>query len=797
MRSKIDRFWKYYASFGIGCRVMRIAILLFVFHLDYSSASAQSPALSASTPLKEKGDLSSLMVEGIDRFLTSETNRVQQSRAGLWHRDFSSAEAFNKSISVQRDLLARQVGVVDARATPEMNVLIDKSQQFALETKNCTIRAVSWKVLDGRYKGLYAEGLLLQPKGKVIARVVMIPDADVLPEVFAGLEKTNGPGYGVARRFAEAGWEVIVPVLVSREETFSGSDLIGRFTNQPHREWLYRQAFVLGRHVIGYELQKVFAAIDWFESRNKIEERNIPIGVAGYGEGGLLALHAAALDERISCALVSGYFNVREQVWSEPIYRNVFGSLKYFGNAELAVMAWPRRVIIEHSTAPEVSGPPVASNKRWGAAPGRLSTPNISVPKAEWNRAKALLPADQMHLRWQDNKGSAFVQAFSPAALSEFASGLNVSIPENFFASLLSPLESGNWLNITRRQERTVRDMEYQTQRVLALSERTRDRNFWQTLAGDTTSQQSVKSAHRQRFWDVIGRLPTPSMPANPRVRTLQETEKWTSYEVMLDVWPEVFAWGILLIPKDIQPGEKRPAVVCQHGLEGLPLDVVTTDPKTRAFEYYQGFAVRLAERGYVVFAPHNPYRGGDKFRVLQRKANPIGLSLFSVITGQHQRIVEWLAQQSFIDPGRIGFYGLSYGGKTAMRVPALVEGYALSICSADFNEWVRKNASTDHDAFNSYMFTNEYEMPEWDLGHTFNYAEMAALIAPRPFMVERGHYDQVGTDEWVAYEFAKVRRHYDFIGLPGSTLIEYFNGPHSIHGKGTFEFLDHHLKRR
>ena len=48
--------------------------------------------------------------------------------------------------------------------------------------------------------------------------------------------------------------------------------------------------------------------------------------------------------------------------------------------------------------------------------------------------------------------------------------------------------------------------------------------------------------------------------------------------------------------------------------------------------------------------------------------------------------------------------------------------------------------------------------MPEWNLGHTFNYAEMAALIAPRPFMVERGHNDGVGIDEMVAYEYAKVR---------------------------------------
>ena len=55
-----------------------------------------------------------------------------------------------------------------------------------------------------------------------------------------------------------------------------------------------------------------------------------------------------------------------------------------------------------------------------------------------------------------------------------------------------------------------------------------------------------------------------------------------------------------------------------------------------------------------------------------------------------------------------------------------------------------------------------EYEIFEFDLGSTFNYAEMAALIAPRPFMVERGHFDGVAPDEAVAYEFAKVRHLYD-----------------------------------
>ena len=56
------------------------------------------------------------------------------------------------------------------------------------------------------------------------------------------------------------------------------------------------------------------------------------------------------------------------------------------------------------------------------------------------------------------------------------------------------------------------------------------------------------------------------------------------------------------------------------------------------------------------------------------------------------------------------------------MRVPPLLERYCLSICSADFNDWARKVASTD--AKYSFMFTVEWEMPYFDMGSTFNYAE-------------------------------------------------------------------------
>ena len=121
-------------------------------------------------------------------------------------------------------------------------------------------------------------------------------------------------------------------------------------------------------------------------------------------------------------------------------------------------------------------------------------------------------------------------------------------------------------------------------------------------------------------------------------------------------------------------------------------------DPEDRR-RVYNAFAAQLAERGFIVFAPQNPYIGQDNFRQLQRKANPLKLSLFSFIVRQHQQTLDWLAALPYVDPERIAFYGLSYGGKTAMRVPPLVKRYCLSICSADFNEWIWKNVSASTSA--------------------------------------------------------------------------------------------------
>jgi cephalosporin-C deacetylase-like acetyl esterase len=357
---------------------------------------------------------------------------------------------------------------------------------------------------------------------------------------------------------------------------------------------------------------------------------------------------------------------------------------------------------------------------------------------------------------------------------------------------------AGELANSAARQKRLVEQLTGHIQQLERFSGKARDKYI---LEG--TDRSSVKSFEKdaETFRDyfskeIIGSIDGPLAEMNPRIRKVYDRKNWTGYEVVLDVLPgsegenpPVFAWGILCVPKGIKKGEKRPVVVCQHGLEGVPKDTIE---RTDGYRAYKSYAARLADKGFITFAPHNPYRGLERFRMIQRKANPLKLSLFSFIVRQHEQILNWLESLPFVDKKRIAFYGLSYGGKTAMRVPAILQRYCLSICSADFNDWVKKIVSVEIRF--SYQYTVEWELMEFNLGHTFNYAEMSYLIFPRPFMVERGHDDGVSIDEWVAYEYAKIRRFYNKLGRGDDTEIEFFNGPHTINGQGTFRFLEKHL---
>jgi dienelactone hydrolase len=759
-----------------------IILVLIGMPTAFGAAPAGEP-LADTQPLELQGDISDAMIAGVDRFLLRKTEESVEHRMEFWKRDVSSTEAYELSVSGNRQRFEKILGLPHDRVKFDDIELVATLSEPALvgRSKRFEVFAVRWPV----FPGVHGEGLLLEPvRISARASVVVLPDCEQSPESLVEIVPGKPPKHQVASSLAEAGCRVLIPTLINREHSLSVIANGRRRSTASHREIAYRAAYQMGRHLIGYEVQKVLAAVDWFRH---IARGKHPVGVLGYGEGGLIALYAGAVDRRIDVVGVSGYFNSRQNLWDEPIDRNVFGLLREFGDAEIASLIVPRTLVIEACAVPAVRIPPGTD-----AGPGETTSPDLKSVQREVERARTLVaglkPEPRIDLIVsEDGSGPPWTPSFVQSVLHHLAiedpsAGLG-RVPVIVRLSHVTPED---------RHARQFHELMDYSQRLVDDGPRVRA-EFQSKIdrSGDMSKFLASVEPYRAYFRnEIVGLFDDPPLAANPRTRLAYDEPEFRGYEVVLDVFPDVIFYGILLVPKDIKPGERRPVVVCQHGLEGRAQFAVSGDKTS-----YRDFAARLARLGFVTFAPQHLYRTGDHFRTLQRKANPLKKSLFSVMVAQHRQLLGWLGSLEFVDPKRIGFYGISYGGKSAMRIPAILNGYALSICSSDFSDWIWRTVSNRFDK--GYLAHNEYEIFEFGLGSTFNYSDLAALICPRPFMVERFHHDGLVASMDSA-EYGRVVLLYENLGISDRTRMSYFGAfqPTSPYEeRQTFDFLCEQLK--
>lgn len=753
-------------------------------------------------------ELSRKILDGAHEFIDSLIGASVHQRAQHWTRDFSSVQAYNASVAPNRKVLMHDIGVVDkTQPFPNYDVgLPDRypstsmerfgqyQDSLVAETSKYRVYQVRWPVLDK----VWGVGLLVEPKGRAKANIVALPDADISPEQLMGLAQGVPAESQFARRLAENGYRVLVPLLISRDIIYPGTP-----KQQTYREWIYRQAFHMGRHIIGFGVQKTMAAVDWFKQAYP----GMKVGVAGYGEGGLVAFYAAALDTSIDAVLVSGYFHSLQQAWLEPIYRNVWNLLSEFGGAEIATLIAPRPMVVEYSHTPstgeKLAAPPLEMVKRFSHTrfEGAIPMPDFSDVQNEFNRIDQLLKPGFQPKFLIAGAHNAPVPFGSERALEAFSKLLGDGGPLPVSSDL--PVDQRTAFDPKARMYHQMKQLEDNIQGLAQISGYIRNDFFlykimpqlenvnWTTklyepyYAPDKFIRES--KGYRDYFWKkIIGKFEQPMRPPDASTKKVMEDDRWTGYRVVLPVYNHLYAAGVLLLPKDLRKGERRPVVVIQHGRNGVPREVI------EGHTSYNDMGAKLANQGFIVFATFGLFNGEDRYRWLCRKANAVGKTLFSFILSQNEQYLNWLKTQPFVDSTRIAFYGKSYGGETAMRVPSILQGYCLSICSGDFGDWTRKVVDTHFDQ--SFVNSFEWEMPYFNMGTTFSYAEMAYLIFPRPFMVERGHHDLVQPDDWVASEFAKVRYVYAQFGMPDKVKIEFFNGGHTSKNDETFDFLHQKL---
>src|SRR5260370_31402330 len=225
---------------------------------DPKPAGTHEP-LEGTKPLTMEGDIASQLVAGVDRFLLRKIDESVERRALHWKRDFSSAAAYTKSIEPNRKRLAHILGVRDPRVPFDAPELLATTTQPALVGKGTNFEAfaVRWPA----FGDVHGERLLLVPNCQKLAVVIAIPDADLTPEQITGLMPGVPAESQYARHLAENGCRVLVPVLIDRKIKKRHAPDSTSGTNLTSRELLYRSAFELCRHLIGYEIQKVLAGV--------------------------------------------------------------------------------------------------------------------------------------------------------------------------------------------------------------------------------------------------------------------------------------------------------------------------------------------------------------------------------------------------------------------------------------------------------------------------------------------------------------------------------------------------------
>ena len=138
-----------------------------------------------------------------------------------------------------------------------------------------------------------------------------------------------------------------------------------------------------------------------------------------------------------------------------------------------------------------------------------------------------------------------------------------------------------------------------------------------------------------------------------------------------------VEAHNQLFLPKDLKPGERRPAIVFVHG--GPPRQMM---PGYHYMQFYHwAYAVNqwLASQGYVVLSVN--YRlgigYGRSFRQAQN-TNARGNAEYQDVLAAGK----YLQTRADVDPARIGIWGLSYGGLLTSQ--ALARNSDLFVAGAD-----------------------------------------------------------------------------------------------------------------
>lgn len=314
--------------------------------------------------------------------------------------------------------------------------------------------------------------------------------------------------------------------------------------------------------------------------------------------------------------------------------------------------------------------------------------------------------------------------------------------------------------------------------------------------------QQSLRRTIREL--QGIDRL--LSTPVNPRITETVQCDGYQRQRVEIDTEPGVTMPFYVLLPDNLQG--TAPAILAPHGhTSGGKLAVagIREDPRIIGTidQHNYDYGVQAVRRGYVVFCPDARGFGerrewlyakpeqllDSSCRQLAHMGLPLGLTVAGMWTWDLMVLLDYVQSRPETAGQKIGCIGLSGGGLQTLWLAALDERVDCAVISGYF---YGVDDSLLHLSGNCDCNYIPHMWEAADMG------DVAALIAPRPLLIESARQDDLNGPRGIANvleQYAITEQAYKLLSAPTHLDIDLFDGGHVWHGTVAWDWLNRWLK--
>ncbi len=323
----------------------------------------------------------------------------------------------------------------------------------------------------------------------------------------------------------------------------------------------------------------------------------------------------------------------------------------------------------------------------------------------------------------------------------------------------------------------------------------------------DRADWEQWRRGLQPRLLQSLGAMPA-AVPLNPQVLVEWQEDGLVKQKVIFDVEDGLSAIAYVFRP--LHAGGRLPAILACHGHGPFGKEAVMSNRSTPELAAHiarlnYDYGLQMARAGFVTMAidwrgfgerddrnkPHYRTVGGgnntgDLCNVHFLRAALLGRTLLGMDIHDGRRALDYLCQQDFVDPQRLGVMGLSFGGTMAtwMSIADPRIQAADVICYSDRFAFF---ALRDVNFCGSQMTPGLYALCD--------VPDLQGLIAPRPLLVEIGIHDECFRFEGALECFHEVEKIYQAAGARDRLELDLFPGEHSWGANRSIPFFRKYLQ--